>query len=267
MKRFRHQRQAASGGDSVVINRRNYRLGALLHQGDNSRIHAAYPMDGGGDSAVVIKCYVCRRGDKVWDIAMREVEAMRLLSKSRHIVKLRGCSVRRCGDGTYEIFLLMDKLTCCTEIFGSGRADEACVRELCADIADALRSMKRKGLVHGDVKPSNLYYSQDEGWQLGDFGSVMCRGERPRFVTESYCSPEARRGEKCDIRFDLYSLGMTAYRLLSGGRLPFCDKPCDQLDDDEVYRAIERRLSGEPIPPIDGVSAETNNLVFELLAR
>ena len=261
------RRNAASGGDSVVINGRDYRLGSLLHEGRSSRIYAASSADGGGTSDFVIKYYVCRRGDEVWDVAMRELEAMQLLAKDRHIVKLRGYCARRKADGTYKIFLLMDKLTCCADFLGGGKADEGRVRELCADIADALKGIKHKGLVHGDVKPSNIYHNQAEGWQLGDFGSVMRRGERPRFVSEGYCSPEAWRGEKCDIRFDFYALGITAYKLLSGGRLPFCDRPCEQMEDDEVYRAIERRLNGEPIPPIDGVSPEMNDLVFGLLAQ
>lgn len=264
MNGIRYQQQAFTGGDPVIVNGRGYRLGPLLHEGHNSRIHAAALMDGGGDSAFVIKSYACRCGDEVWEIAMREIEAALLLAKCRHIVKLRGSSVRRTSDDTYEIFLLMDRLFCCTEIFGSERADERRVKALCEDISDALRYMKRKGLVHGDVKPSNIYYRQGEGWLLGDFGTVMRRGERPRFVSEGYCSPEARRGERCNSRMDFYALSMTAYKLLSGGRLPFCERPCEQLDDSEVYRAIERRLSGESIPPIDGVSAEMNDMVLKL---
>lgn len=197
---------------------------------------------------------------------MREIEAALMLAKCRHIVKLRGYSVRK-AEETYEIFLLMDRLPCCTEMFSGERADEGRVTALCRDITDALKFMRRRGLAHGDVKPANLYYCQAEGWQLGDFGSVMSRGERPRFVSEGYCSPEARRGEAGSLRSDLYSLGITAYHLLSGGRLPFCDRPCDQMEDDEVYAAIERRLRGEPIPPIEGVSAEINQMVLKLCGR
>lgn len=251
-----------------MINGLYYRPGQMIHQGNNSRIYSADLIDGGGDSAVVIKCYSCRRNDEIWDIAMRETEAALILDKCRHTVKLRGYSVRLAKEAEqYEIFLLMDRLPCCTDIFGSERADERRVTELCRDISDALRFMRRKGLAHGDVKPSNLYYSRSEGWQLGDFGSVMRKGERPRFVSEGYCSPAARRGEVYDIRSDFYSLGMTAYKLLSGGRLPFCDRPCEQMEDDAVYRAIERRLSGAPIPPIDGVSAEANRLIMKLCGR
>lgn len=261
---FNSQLPACSRGDVVTIDNRRYRVGELIHQGNDSRIHSAELIEGGGDSAFVVKYYTCRRGDEVWNGAMREIEAALTLEKCRHTVRLQGYSVQEAEGGICEIFLFMDRLQCCTEIFSSGRAEERSIIGLCADISDALRFMRRKGLVHGDVKPSNIYYSALEGWQLGDFGSVMRSGERPKFVSEGYCSPEARRGEACGIRSDIYSLGIAAYKLLSGGKLPFCDKPCELLEDEDVYRAIERRLSGEPIPPIDGVSSQLNKILLKM---
>lgn len=250
--------------DVVIIDNRHYQLGDVIHQGNYSRIHSAELLDSGCGSAFVVKYFVCHFGDEIWHSAIREIEAALMLTGCRHIVKLHGYSIRERMDGIYEIFALMDRLECSTDIFGSYMAVEDKVIKLCRDILKALKFMRRKGLVHGDVKPSNIYYSQSAGWQLGDFGSVTLRGERPKFVSEGYCSPEARRGEVCDIRSDIYSLGITAYKLLSNGRLPFCDKPCELMEDGEVYYAIERRLSGEPIPPIDGVSRKLNNIITKM---
>ena len=86
----------------------------------------------------------------------------------------------------------------------------------------------------------------------------------PQHGSEGYLTPEAARGESCDIRADLYSLGITVYKLLSGGRLPFCDLPCAEMSDSDVYLAIRRRLSGEEIPPLPGVNCQVNNLLRKL---
>ncbi len=258
------QPHTCSCGDVVAIGDRYYRMGEPIHQGNDSRIHSAELIKGGCGSAFVVKYYICRRGSEAWIGAMKEIEAALKLKKCRYTVRLRDYSIRETGGGICEIFLLMDRLCCCTEVFGCRRAEERRIIELCVDILHALSFMRRKGLVHGDVKPSNIYYTESDGWKLGDFGSVMKIGERPKFVSEGYCSPEARRGGACDIRSDVYSLGITAYKLLSGGRIPFCDKPCELLEDGEVYRAIERRLSGEPIPPIDGVSERLNKILLKM---
>ena len=252
---------------SVLIHGKRYRIGALLHQGHDSRFYAASLAEGGEGSAFVMKYFLCIRGDDTWDIAMREIEAGQMLRRCRHAVRLLGYAVRRVANSeNCEVFLLMKWLPGCIKRLGS-EAEERQVLELCRDIRSALRFLRHKGLVHGDVKPANIYYDESDGWQLGDFGSVIRTGERPRDVSEGYCSPEARRGEPCDYHSDLYSLGVVAYRLLSGGRLPFCNRPCEQMTDDEVYHAIGRRLRGDHIPPLDGVSERTNRLLANWLRQ
>jgi serine/threonine protein kinase len=263
-----HYDPAAPGGAPIVIDGREYRPSALLHQGRDSRIFSAASTSGREDSAFVIKQYLCRPGDETWQTAMRDIEAAQLMKRCRHTVTLLGTGIHRWENGDCEIQLLMERLLPCETFFSQDKAaDEASVAALCRDIAKALRAMHRKGLTHGDVKPANLYYREGTGWLLGDFGSVTRRGELPRFVSEGYCSPEARRGAPCGLESDLYSLGVTAYKLLSGGRLPFCEKPCRQMPDDEVYRAIERRLSGETIPPLPHVSRSTNQMVLGLMRQ
>ncbi len=252
--------------DTVAINGRRYRLGETVTEGRYSRIVSVEPLGGGDNPAsLIVKRYVCTRRDAVWQTAMREINAARQLQNCRHIVRLLG-STERNVSASCEVFLLMQRLTCCDSVFGGQPADEARVTDLCRDVADALFAMRRKGLTHGDVKPANIYFEAESGWQLGDFGSVTRRGERPLFVSEGYCSPEARRGAVCDWRSDCYALGLTAYRLLSGGRLPFCDRPCREMNDDDVYEAIGRRLRGEPIPPLAGVSDEMNRAVLAMCA-
>ncbi len=253
------------GGD-VVINGAVYRMNELIHQGNDSRVFSAALWQGGRDSAFVnsrfvIKCYTCQRDSAVWRRALREIEAGRMLRKCPYIVRLRGYSVlSENGGEACRVFLLFDRLQCLDDM---RLADSRDVWTMGRDICFALEALRKKGLVHGDVKPRNIYYDGGR-WLLGDLGSVCVSGEVPEYGSEGYCSPEAMRGEPCDIRSDLYSLGITLYKLVSGGRLPFCPRPCVEMDDVEVCRSIRRRMNGEALPPVPGADDSVNDLLLTL---
>lgn len=106
---------------------------------------------------------------------------------------------------------------------------------LISQLSSALRYVHSKGLVHRDVKPSNVMLSSLGVCKLNDFGvvrlldvasgdplplSALTRQGLP-VGTAAYMSPEAIRGDRSvDQRADLYSLGVLAYQLLTG-RHPF----------------------------------------------
>lgn len=236
-------------------------MDALISQGSDSRIYSAYSMESGVDSAFVIKCCFCRKNGEVWRRCMREIEAGLMMRQCPSIVELLGYSVRMDSDDRAEIFLLFDRLEC----LGSIHPDVEETLEMCRDICGALESMRRRGLVHCDVKPGNIYRREGR-WLLGDLGSVCLAGEVPSYASEAYCSPEAYSGEKCDIRSDIYSLGITCYRMLTGGKLPFCDTPCEETEDGKVFDAIKRRLGGEAIPPVEAAGERINLLLKRMCA-
>ncbi len=245
-------------GDVVLIGGARFRVDGVIRQGANSRILSAHSMEGGGDSAFVIKYTPCRRDDERWDACLREIHAGRLLRRCRGILPLLGYAVRTDGAGNDGVFLLFERAEC----LEGARLLEREVTAMARSVIAALRCMSRKGLAHGDVKPANLY-RMDGRWLLGDLGSVTEAGQPARFVSEGYCAPEALRGGPCGFRADLYSLGISCYRLLSG-TLPFCPLPCAEMTEDEVHEAIGRRLSGEPIPPVPGVSDSVNRAILRM---
>src|SRR5262249_43118788 len=93
------------------------------------------------------------------------------------------------------------------------------VRQTC----DALIYLRRRGLVHRDVKPPNLILVPDAGsprLKLIDPGLTCGPGHDELCGTPDYLAPERGLGAPADIRGDIYSLGCTFYQLLTG-RVPY----------------------------------------------
>ncbi|KAB7504173.1 Serine/threonine-protein kinase mos [Armadillidium nasatum] len=84
-------------------------------------------------------------------------------------------------------------------------------------IASALQHMHEKGYVHLDVKPSNCFVSQSGTIKLGDFGCTCKLNDIPAYSlgTVAYQAPEALKGNPVTDRCDIYSLGITAWQLLT----------------------------------------------------
>jgi serine/threonine-protein kinase len=100
------------------------------------------------------------------------------------------------------------------------------------EVALALHSAHQTGVLHRDVKPSNLFDSPQTGVRLGDFGLALARSGTSGAAasgTLRFVAPEALAGAPPTRRCDVYSLGATAYDLYYG-RPPF-------LELDEILSA------------------------------
>jgi serine/threonine protein kinase/tetratricopeptide (TPR) repeat protein len=95
--------------------------------------------------------------------------------------------------------------------------------QMIADAARGLEYAHKKGIVHRDIKPDNLMISESGSVKIGDMG--LARGlnekvgpeeETSVIGTPHYIAPEQVLGRPADFRCDIYSLGSTMYRMLSG---------------------------------------------------
>ena len=100
------------------------------------------------------------------------------------------------------------------------------VIKIATGVLEALNYAHHKNIVHRDIKPDNIVI-QGDTVKLTDFGlatlaSILAKGE-PGFIvgTPAYMSPEQIGGEGIDGRADLYSLGVTLFEMMSGGKRPF----------------------------------------------
>lgn len=109
--------------------------------------------------------------------------------------------------------------------------------------ADALSYAHGLGILHRDVKPSNLLIDAQQILRLADFGLAKSNIDDHTLTgiddvvgTPSYIPPEAFKGTS-DPRGDVYALGITLYELLTG-KPPYVASPCEQL--------ILKILEGKP---------------------
>lgn len=117
-------------------------------------------------------------------------------------------------------------------------------QEIIQGVASALAHAHELGVVHGDVKPSNIFLTGNRGVKLLDFGSSIqassdAEGEG-NWATRAYASCQVLEGASPQPHDDVYSLGVTAYRLMSG------ERPFNDLD------AAEAEATGavpDPLPP------------------
>ncbi len=89
------------------------------------------------------------------------------------------------------------------------------------DCLAALAALHREGIVHGDVKPSNIMLKRTGNAKLVDIGSAFLSDNRPpvRPVTLPYAAPEVLEGKEITPRSDIASLGYVLIEMLSGRRL------------------------------------------------
>lgn len=140
-----------------------------------------------------------------------------------------------------------------------------------AQAALGLAHAHAQGIVHRDVKPSNLLLTPDRQVKVLDLGlgALMEADEQSTFATADgiavgtvdYMSPEQACGREVDGRTDLFGLGCSMYHLISG-KLPYPgDSPIERMG---------LRISGRPVPitqVMPGLSPAMVRVIEKLIAH
>jgi Tol biopolymer transport system component/tRNA A-37 threonylcarbamoyl transferase component Bud32 len=212
-------------------------LGTMLGQ-----FRVIGPLGAGGMGAVYRATDTVLRRDVALKVvepaAPSELAAARLLREARRAASLSHpniCTVYHVADTGERPFIameLVDGPTLYSEIRGGGVTVERACR-IGRQIADALEHAHLHGVVHRDLKSTNVMLTASGHVKVVDFGIAgVLPGAGRSAETETsatdgavagtvpYMAPEVLRGQAADARSDLWSLGVVLFEMLAG-RLPF----------------------------------------------
>jgi hypothetical protein len=168
----------------------------------------------------------------------RELEALRRLEGSPHLMQVLDQGVL--DDGRFWLALPFASLGSTERLLQSGPVSPSVVATIGMQAAEGLAAAHAGGVIHCDVKPSNLLMTADGSIQVSDFGVARVSASSTSHDTTSmtllYTAPEVLEGSQPDERSDIYSLGLTLTALLAGcspfqeeaglGVAPLVDRIC-----------------------------------------
>lgn len=181
----------------------------------------------------------------------RFLREMRLVGRLDHPHVVRALDADQIGNTPFIVLEYVPGMDLGRILAANGPLPPAQVASLGAQAASGLAHAHAHGVVHRDVKPSNLLLGEDGRLRILDLGlgALLDPGldDHGDFATAAgvvvgtveYVSPEQAAGLAVDGRGDLYSLGCTLYHLLAG-EIPF-------PGGSKVER-LARRIQGRPVP-------------------
>ncbi|PYT83100.1 MAG: hypothetical protein DMG40_03770 [Acidobacteria bacterium] len=212
--------------------------------------------------AVALKTLIHNFGDDLEEQFLREAQLVGQLSHPA-IVQLYDVGINEEG----RPFLVMEYIAGRTleEYLESNTLTLQRACAWAADLARAMALAHRTGIIHGDIKPGNIFVTPEEKVKLGDFG--IARLATQASVTErvkgtpAYLAPEQILGARQDQRSDQFSFGIVFYQLLTGAR-PF--------EGNSVGAVCSEILYAEPVPPSKrnpAVPRELDRVIARCLAK
>jgi serine/threonine protein kinase len=174
-------------------------------------------------------------------------------------------------DETKECFMVMEYLEgkSLEVLLLEGNLDENTVIKCLIQTCEALSYMHKKNIIHRDIKPGNLIYCSSGILKLTDFGLV--RFDDNLELTRSgtllgsilYMSPEQIENPKnVDSKADIYSLGITAFQLLSKGNFPY--------SGENVWDAIKSIMTTQAVNInkfVPNINKTLENIIMKAISK
>jgi serine/threonine-protein kinase len=253
-----------------VIDR--YRIESTLGAGSMGDVFLAKDVELGRKVALKILSHRHRDNKELRARFTREARAVAAIS---HTNVVQVFTTGSYDDRPYLAMEFLDGIDLGSDVRDRGPWSSLQAARAIRDAARGLAAAARAGLIHRDVKPSNLVILRDGTVKVTDFGLAkpLDPGDEPALTamgvvvgTPDYIAPEQARGDAIDERVDIYALGGTLYFLLTG-MPPF---RTGRKEDDKYLKVVARHLrdpAPDPrkrVPEVDGELAE---LTLQVMAK
>ncbi|HEX6254506.1 MAG TPA: serine/threonine-protein kinase [Euzebyales bacterium] len=244
-------------GPGDVIGHR-YRVDARLGRGGMASVYAATDLTLDRSVALKISSWHADDEPRAAERFRREARAAAALHHPNIVTVF---DVAEHDGVTVLVMQRVDGPTLASRIGERGPLPVPEAADVAAQICDALAAAHAAGIVHRDVKPSNVLFAADGVVKLSDFG--IARATEASLTMTSvhgsvgYIAPEQARGERPDPRSDLYALGCTLFEMLTGHR-PFTG--------DTIAAVLSQHLH-EPAPEVHSVRPEIPDALDALVTR
>jgi serine/threonine protein kinase len=201
----------------------SYQIVAPLGEGGMAAVYKAYQP--AMERYVALKVLPRHFAEDAQFVSRFQREA-KLVAQLQHPHILPVFDYGQANDYTYIVMPFVQSGTLADTLKGQPQALPR-IRQIISQIGDALNYAHTRGLIHRDVKPSNVLVDESGNCLLTDFGlarmveaSVNLTTSGAIMGTPAYMSPEQGSGQKIDARSDIYSLGIILYEMATG-RVPF----------------------------------------------
>ena len=225
-----------------------YRVDATIGSGSMGEVFRG--IDTGLNRRVAIKILSEKHRDSP-ELRARFVREGRAVAAISHPNVVQVFATGSFDERPYIAMELLDGTDLGSAIEKRGPLDSLTAAHVILDAAQGLAAAAKAGLIHRDVKPSNLVRLADGRVKVTDFGLAkpVDPGAEPALTamgvvvgTPDYIAPEQARGEAIDERVDIYALGGTLYFLLTGIPPFRTGKPAE----DKYLKVVARHLRNPP---------------------
>ena len=220
-----------------------YQVVSPLGEGGMAAVYKAYQP--GMDRYVALKILPQQYARDAEFTGRFEQEA-KVIAKLQHPHILAVHDYGKADDYTYIVMPIVETGTLADLLRGDRPIDLSRIRIVMTQLGDALDYAHSQGLIHRDVKPSNVLIDNRGNCLLTDFGIAKMIGGTKHFTqtggivgTPHYMSPEQGGGDPLTPQSDIYALGVLLYEMATG-RVPF---------DAETPMAVVIKHMTDPLPP------------------
>lgn len=241
-----------------------YKLIEKIGEGGMADVYKAISVSGGNYVAVkMLKPEFTNDSDF---IRRFEAEAQAASSLNHdNIVSIYDVGVD--GDVHYIVMEYVNGITLKKYISQKGIIFWSEAVDIALQICSAIKEAHRNGIIHRDIKPHNILYTEEKVAKVTDFGIARAASVATITMTGNtigsvhYFSPEQARGGYIDEKSDIYSLGITMYEMVTG-KVPF--------EGDSLVCVALKHIQTDPVEPkqiFSSIPVAVNDIIVKAIKK